>query len=61
MATKVGSVHVKRVRGKLIVYGMSQTPRGQRFIKKIVPLKATKIRSPEFKSELTAAVEELMA
>lgn len=54
------AVEVRRSRGVLVVNGLGKTPRGQRFIAKQVKLKATDMGSKEFKSELAAAVAEII-
>lgn len=59
MASGIGTVEVKRTHGKLTVQGLGQTPRGQRYIKKAIPLKAQDPSDPKFKEELAAAVEKL--
>lgn len=57
----VVQVHLRRVRGKLVVQTKGQTPRGKSFLKQEITLPAKRTDSPTFKSDLTAAIEELLA
>lgn len=61
MASGIGQVEVRRSRGKLVVRGLGQTPRGQKFIKHSVELSAKSTADPAFKSELKAVVTEMFA
>lgn len=61
MAKGIARIELKKQRGKLCVITMGLTPRGQKFLKQQVILKATSTSDPKFKSQLAAAVEELMA
>lgn len=61
MTSGIGTVHVRRSKGHLIVQGDGQTPRGKRFIKKTEPLNAKDPKDPNFKAELATAVEELLS
>lgn len=61
MGQKNATIHVRRQRGKLVVQGQGKTPRGTKFIRKEVPVKATKMSDPEFKGELLKAVDEINA
>lgn len=61
MAHGIGTIQVKRERGKLVVQGLGQTPRGKRFIRQTVVLSAPRIGAKEFKTELSTAVSEMMA
>jgi len=60
MANGIGTVVVRRQRGKLTVQGLGQTPRGQRFIRSAVELDVDQVRDPEFKDEMATAVEKLL-
>lgn len=60
MGNRVGTVHVRRQRGKLVVQGTSKTPRGTRFILNSAPIAAATMASPEFKEELMTAVEKVV-
>lgn len=60
MANGIGTVEVKRQRKALTIMGMGQTPRGQKFIKKSIPITAPRMNDKKFKAELAAAVEELL-
>jgi hypothetical protein len=59
MAARFGTIQVKSVRGRPVLIGMGKTGRGQRYIKKSVPIDCKNIRSKDFKSQLAAAVAEL--
>lgn len=61
MANNYGQVHVKRQRGKLVVIGFGQTPRGQKFIRRVEEIKAPKLGDKNFKVDLAGAVEKLFA
>lgn len=61
MTSGIGTVEVKRQRGKLVVQGLGKTPRGQKFIRETTELKASKLTSPEFKAEMAAAVKEMLS
>lgn len=61
MPHRYGQVHVKRQRGKLVVIGFGQTPRGQKFIRKVEPVDAPRTADKNFKDDLTTAVAKLFA
>lgn len=61
MANGIGTIQVKRERGKLVVQGLGRTPRGQKYIKATIPIPAPTMAAKEFKAELTQAVTEMMA
>lgn len=61
MSKGIGSVHVKFLRGNMNVIGQGQTPRGQRYIKNIIPLECRNIGAKKFKKELADAVNEMLA
>lgn len=61
MTKGVGQIHVRLVRGHMRVIAMGQTPRGQRYIKQEVAMKAKTPADPEFKTELATAVEEILS
>lgn len=61
MAAGIGTVEVKRSRGKMVVQGLGKTPRGQNFIKQRKELSAKTPADPAFKSELKTAVTEMFA
>lgn len=61
MASGIGTVQVKRMKGKITVLAMGKTPKGQQFIREMRPLLATKVSDPDFKKELAAAVADLFA
>lgn len=61
MANRIGAVHLRTQKGELMVYGLSQTPRGQNFIRKVVDLDAKKMSDPDFKAKLAVAVEKTLA
>lgn len=60
MANGIASIHVRTQRKRITVTGMGQTNRGTKYIKNSVTLKATKMTDKNFKSELAAAVNELL-
>lgn len=61
MPAGIGTVEVKKQRGKIVVNGLGQTPRGQNFIRKQKALGVARISDPKFKSEMAAAVTELLS
>lgn len=61
MASGIGTVQVKRSRGKLVVQGLGQTARGQRFIRQTIDLEVKNTRDPNFKSNLRTAIAEMFA
>lgn len=61
MANGIGTVEVRRSHGKLVVQGLGRTPRGTKFIRKTTPLTVTKITDKKFKTEMAAAVEQMLA
>lgn len=50
---------VKKVRGNLVVVAISRAPKGQKFITGQVELTATGPADPNFKPQLTAALNKL--
>lgn len=61
MSNGLGTIHVRKQRGHIVIQGDGKTPRGQRYIKQTVALKTSSITSPDFKGQMTAAVKEIMA
>lgn len=61
MASGIGTVEVKRARGKLVVQGLGKTPRGQNFIKQTTALGVRRMHESAFKDELARAVAEMFA
>lgn len=61
MASGVRTIHVKKVRGQLVVQGDGQTPRGKKFIRATAQLKAKNMADPDFKAQLATAVEQMLA
>lgn len=61
MTHPIGTVVVRRQRGKLIVEGQGRTPRGQKFIANQVELADHDMADPKFKDDLKAAVDKLFA
>lgn len=57
----VTAVEVRRSRGTLVVVGLGATPRGQRYIKAQKELKAKRVSDKDFKAQMTAAVDEMLA
>lgn len=60
MVAGIGTVVVRRQRGKLTVQGMGQTPRGQRFIRSAAEINVKQMSDPDFKDELATAVGKLL-
>lgn len=60
MTTGIATVEVRIKRGTLVVQGLGRTTRGQRYIKKAVPITSVKMSDKKFKDELAAAVTELL-
>ena len=60
MAKGIAQVHVRKTKGHMTVIAMGQTPRGQKYIKQSVPLKATEPIDKDFKSEMKTAVDEML-
>lgn len=61
MANGIGTVQVKRNHGELVVQGLGQTPRGQKFIRDTKRLGVKSSTDPQFKAKLKAAVEQMLA
>lgn len=61
MAAGIGTVEVRRARGKLVVQGLGKTPRGTRFIRQTIGLSSKKTSDKGFKTELRTAVTEMLA
>lgn len=60
MASGIGTIQVKRERGKLVLQGLGKTPRGQKFIRDTEPLSAKNMDSPSFKADLSDAVKDML-
>ena len=60
MTTGIAQIHARVTKGHVIVLGMGQTPRGQRYIKNSETLSATSFEDKNFKAELATAVEKLL-
>lgn len=60
MAKGIGTVQIRRQRGKLVVQGLGQTPRGQRFIRSTEDLKAPTMASKDFKDEVSVAITKML-
>lgn len=60
MASGVGTIEVKKMKGKMVVSGLGRTARGQKFIKKAISLEATSTTDPKFKAEQATAVAEIL-
>lgn len=61
MAAGIGTIQVKRERRTLVVQGLGQTPRGQKFIRQTIDLKCKSTADPAFKANLRTAVAEMFA
>lgn len=59
MPKQNATIHVKRERGRLVVIGYAQTPRGQKFISNRVVLECRSTRDPNFKAQVSAAVKAI--
>lgn len=57
---QAATVEIKMSKGHCTLQALGQTPRGRRYIKGRKTLKAVSMASPEFKAEMTAAVEEIL-
>lgn len=60
MGSGVGTVEVRRMRGKIVVNGLGRTPRGQKFIRKTIELDVKSLDDPNFKDQLKTAIEEML-
>lgn len=60
MAAGIGTVEIKKQRGKMNVLGLGKTPRGQRYIKQAIIIEASQKDRERFDAEVTAAVEKLL-
>ncbi len=60
MANGIGTVHVRRQRGKLVVQGDGKTPRGQSYIKETDALTASSMSDPAFKGQMGQAVDKML-
>lgn len=60
MGNGIGTIHVRPQRGKLVVQGDGKTPRGQRFIKETEALAVKSMADPNFKAQLSAAVNKML-
>ena len=56
----VASINVTKAHGVMVVQATGRTGRGQRYIKAQIPLSVKSIRDPKFKSEMAAAVKQLL-
>lgn len=60
MTSTIGTIHVKRARGKLVVQGEGRTDRGQKYIIDVKKLDVETPGDPQFKAELALAVKEMI-
>lgn len=60
MSHNVNTIQLKKERGHMVVTVIGRTPRGVKYLKQSVTLKATSPSDPGFKSELAAAVNTLV-
>lgn len=60
MTMQVASIIVKKSRGHMVVAAIGRTNTGQSYIKGTRALAAKSAADPKFKSQLKAAVEELL-
>lgn len=61
MTNGIGTVQIKMERGVLVLQGLGQTPRGQKFIRQSVSLGVKSSSDPAFKANLKTAVEGMLA
>lgn len=59
MNTQYSAIEVRKMRGNLVLVGLARTNRGQRYIKRQVPLGCTSIGSKDFKQKLAIAMGEI--
>lgn len=59
MAKQFVTIEVRKMRGNLVLVGLSRTARGQRYIKAQVPIGCTSMASKDFKSKVATAMAEL--
>lgn len=57
---QVKGIIVRKSRGLITVQATGQTPRGNTFVKKAIPLTVRSLSDPKFKQELSEAVTELL-
>lgn len=60
MANTFAAVEVRRMRGNLVLVGIARTPRGQRYIKAQVPIDASSMTDPDFKTKMIEAAKKLV-
>jgi hypothetical protein len=56
---EAATVEIRRSRGDLVVTATGRTGKGQRYVKGVEVIKAQSTSDPNFKSELSAAVNKL--
>lgn len=54
------AIEVRMHRGRVIIQAIGRNPKGQRYIKGTVALKVKTISDPNFKGQMSAAVQELL-
>lgn len=59
MSFEAARFEVKRSRGGLVVRAIGRTERGQKYIKKSIPIAARTIADQKFKSEMAAAIAQM--
>jgi hypothetical protein len=57
---EAATLEIRRSRGDLVVIATGRTGRGQRYVKGVEPIKAKETSDPDFKSEMSAAVNKLL-
>lgn len=60
MKVKATAVEITRKRGKLVMRLMNRTPRGTKYIKKELVMKAESMSDPSFKAEIATDLAKLV-
>ena len=61
MSAGIGTIEVKKKGKTLVIQGLGRTPRGQKYIKKHVPMNAKSTKDPGFKDEMSTILEKMLA
>lgn len=60
MGYGIGTIEVKRTRDQMVIYGLGQTGRGQKYIKAKEVLGVKSMADPQFKAQLEAGMKKIM-
>lgn len=60
MPNNVNTIEMRKQRGHLTVTSIGRTPRGTKYLKQSIQLKATSPSDPDFKDELAVAVNTIV-